>query len=180
MRWFYIIAISVVALLVVSPMVFLAGEFKEQHPEGVLSWNTYASAVKSIDPATAGDVTSASIQANIYESLYAYHYLKRPLEVVVQLADSMPRVSENGLVYTIKLKPGVLFHRNPCFGPDPDPQHEWATRTVDARDFVLSLKRVADYHINTGLAWAFLAGRIVGLDAFRAQLTPDLPGSSAS
>lgn len=169
MRWFYISALAVVTLLLLSPLAFLSGEFKEQHPEGVLSWNTYGSAVKSIDPATAGDVTSASIQANFYESLYAYHYLKRPLEVVPQLADSLPRFTEDGLTYTIRLKPGVLYHRNACFGSDPSGEHTWATRTVTAEDFVLAFKRVADYHINTGLAWAFLAGRIVGLDAYRAR-----------
>jgi oligopeptide transport system substrate-binding protein len=169
MRWFYIIAIAVVAVLTLSPLVFLAGDMKEQHPEGVLSWNTYASAVKSIDPATAGDVTSAGIQANFYESLYAYHYLKRPLEVEPQLADGMPEVSADGLVYTIRIKPGVRFHRNACFGPDPTGAHQWNTRTVTAHDFVLACKRIADYHINTGLAWAFLADRIAGLDAFRER-----------
>ncbi len=169
MRWFYISSIAVVALLALSPMAFLTGELREQHPEGMLSWNTYGSAVKSIDPATAGDVTSAGIQANIYESLYAYHYLKRPVEVEPQLAAAMPEVSADGLVYTIRIKPGVRYHRNACFGPDPSGAHQWHTRTVCAQDFVTACKRVADYHINTGLAWAFLAERIVGLDAFRER-----------
>lgn len=169
MRWFYVTALAIVAALVLSPLAFLAGEFEEQHPDGVLSWNTYASAVKSIDPATAGDVTSASIQANFYESLFTYHYLKRPLEVIPQLAAGMPEVSDDGLTYTIRLLPGVKYHRNACFGPDLVTGHTWSTRTVRAEDFVLAFKRVADYHINTGLAWAFLAHRIVGLDAFREQ-----------
>ena len=124
---------------------------------------------KSLDPATCGDVTSSTIQANFYEGLYTYHYLKRPVEVVEQLADGMPRVSPDGLTYTIRIKKGILYHRNPCFGKDPTGAHAWNTRMVTADDFVLSLKRVADYHVNTGLAWAFLADRIVGLDAYREK-----------
>lgn len=169
MRWFYLVALLVAAALVASPMVFLGDELEEQHPEGILSWNTYGSAVKSIDPATCGDVSSASIQANFYESLYTYHYLKRPLEVIPQLAAGMPEVSDDGLTYTIRLTPGVLYHRNICFGTEPSGKHQWSTRTVRAEDFVLAFKRIADYHINTGLAWAFLAGRIEGLDAFRQR-----------
>ncbi len=38
-----------------------------------------------------------------------------------------------------------------------------------AEDFVLSFKRIADYHINTGLAWAFIANRIKGLDDYRER-----------
>ncbi len=169
MRWFYITAILVVAAMVLSPMAFLSGELKEQHPEGVLSWSTYGSAIKSIDPATCGDVSSASVQSHFYEGLYTYHYLKRPVEVVPQLAAAMPEVSDDGFTYTIRLLPGVQYHRNPCFGQDSTGEHEWGTRTMRAEDFVLAFKRVADYHINTGLAWAFLAGRVVGLDNYRQR-----------
>jgi oligopeptide transport system substrate-binding protein len=169
MRWFYITALLVVAGMVLSPMLLLGDEFKEQHPEGVLSWSTYGSAIKSIDPATCGDVSSASIQSNFYEGLYTYHYLKRPVEVVPQLAVGMPEISEDGLTYTVRLQPGVLYHRNACFGRDASGSHTWSTRPMRAEDFVLAFKRVADYHINTGLAWAFLAGRIQGLDDFRER-----------
>jgi oligopeptide transport system substrate-binding protein len=169
MKKFYIIAVILVVCLVLSPLIFLADVFKEVHPKGMLYWNTYESAVKSIDAATCGDVTSATIQGNFYESLYAYHFLKRPLEVEPQLALSMPDISADGFVYTIKIRPGIFFHRNPCFGKDSGDPQRWATRELRAEDFVLGFKRVADYHINTGLAWAFLANRIVGLDEFREK-----------
>jgi oligopeptide transport system substrate-binding protein len=170
MKSFYISALLIVAALIVSPIVFLGDVFREEHPrDETVYWSTYGSAVKSIDPATCGDVTSATVQGNVYESLYCYHYLKRPLEVVPQLADSFPRVSDEGLTYTIRIAPGILYHRNACFGRDPGDGSRWATREVSAKDFELAFKRVADYHINTGLAWAFLAGRIRGLDEYRAK-----------
>lgn len=169
MKSFYIITLFVVIPLIVSPLIFLADVFQTKRHEGVFIRNTYSAAVKSIDPATAGDTTSASIQANFYESLYSYHFLKRPLEVIPQLAADMPHISEDGLVVTIPLKRHVTYHRNPCFSKDQSEKHLWATRAVEARDFVLAFKRIADYHMNTGLAWAFLANRIVGLDAYREK-----------
>ena len=167
MKWSYALLLLVALLLTLSPFLLLSGEFRAEQAAGVTYRATYSAAVKSMDPATCGDVTSASIQGNIYEGLYTYHFLKRPVEVVCQLAADFPQVSDNGLTYTIPLRTGVLFHRNPCFGDKFD--GVWPTREVTADDFVFAFKRIADYHISTGLAWAFLAERIEGLDAFREQ-----------
>jgi oligopeptide transport system substrate-binding protein len=167
MKWFYIISVSIALLLCVFPLFLLQEHEGRSGTSGTVHNLLYSSDVKSLDPATCGDDMSSTIQANMFENLYGYHYLKRPLEVVALLADSMPRVSKDGLTYTIKIKPNVLFHRNPCFGKDPSGKHRWNTRAVTAKDFVFALKRVADYHINTGLSWAFLADRIVGLDEYR-------------
>jgi len=165
MKWFYAIALLVVSGLALLPLTYLRGESDSQYAGRVVSYDSYGAEVKSLDPATCGDTTSASIQGNIYEGLYTYHWLKRPLEVIPQLAAEMPEVSDDGLVYTIKLKPGIRYSRNACFGTDADGRAR--TRTVRAADFVLSFKRAADYHINTGLAWAFLSNRIAGLDEWR-------------
>lgn len=167
MKWFYLALSIVLILLILSPFFMLSDEFKKQQADGTVYHAEYSSAVKSIDPATCGDVTSSSIQANIYEGLYCYHYLKRPLEAVPQIAEDLPEISEDGLTYTIHLKKNVLYHRNPCFGEEGN--GIWETRAVNAADFLLSFKRVADYHINTGLAWAFMAGRIEGLDDYRKK-----------
>jgi oligopeptide transport system substrate-binding protein len=166
MKYFYSIALLVVAVLVLFPVFLLTPDSPEDTSDTVIYRLTYPADVKSLDPATCGDEMSSSIQGNVYEGLYAYHYLKRPLEVIPQLTLGMPEVSEDGLTYTIRLKPGVLYHRNPCFGMSGG---KWSTRAMTAADFVLAFKRVADYHINTGLAWAFIAGRIVGLDAYRER-----------
>lgn len=169
MKSFYIIALCVAALLVASPLIFLSDVFHPPQQQGVIVRNIYASAVKSIDPATAGDTTSASIQANFYESLYAYHFLKRPLEVVPQLAAAMPEVSEDGLTVTISIRQDIYYQRNACFQKNIKEQGKGDTRRVSSGDFILAFKRIADYHINTGLAWAFLANRIRGLDAYREK-----------
>ncbi|MBN2188862.1 MAG: hypothetical protein JW699_05370 [Chitinispirillaceae bacterium] len=166
MKRFYLIALLVVAALVLFPLFLLTPESQEGRSGKVVYRLTYPADVKSLDPATCGDDMSSNIQGNCYEGLYNYHYLKRPLEVVPQLAAAMPEVSEDGLTYTIRLLPGVRYHRNPCFG---GADSAWNSRVMHAGDFVFSFKRIADYHINTGLGWAFIAGRIVGLDAFRER-----------
>jgi oligopeptide transport system substrate-binding protein len=173
MKWFYGISLLVVAVLTLFPVFLLSGDTVERHAgshaSSMVYRITYSADVKSIDPATCGDDMSSAIQGNFYEGLFTYHYLKRPLEVVPLLAAALPDIAPDGLTYTIHLKPGIVYHRNACFNKDPTGRHVWNTRCVHAEDFVLSFKRIADYHINTGLAWAFIANRIAGLDEYRER-----------
>jgi oligopeptide transport system substrate-binding protein len=178
MKWFYITSLAVTVALAMSPFLLLEKQAANPYGDRVVLWDSFGSAVKSIDPATCGDTTSHGIQANVYEGLYCYHFLKRPPEVVPQLAAEMPQISEDGLTYTIRLKNDARFHRNPCFGVEPPAEsggpgqaqgRRYKTRGVQAKDFVLAFKRCADYHVNTGLAWAFLSNRIVGLDQWRKK-----------
>ena len=173
MKGFYIIALAVVAALALTPFMFLPAPEPNRYANQVVRYGVYSSAVRSVDPATCGDTTSSLFIANVFEGLYTYHFLKRPAHssvVPLLAADDQPKpdISPDGLTYTIKLRPGVRYHRNPCFGRDTTGEHEWATRTMKARDFVLTFKRVADYHINAGLSWAF-AERIKGITAYRKK-----------
>src|SRR5690554_3653773 len=115
-------------------------------------YSSYGAKVRSLDPATCGDTTSAMIQGNIYDSLYGYDYLRRPVQAVPVLAEDMPEKSDDGLIYTIKIRKGIYYAPNECFGISPDGKAK--TREVTADDFVLAFKRIADYHINTQLAFA--------------------------
>ncbi len=173
MKGFYIIALVVVAALALTPYLFLPAPEPDLYADQVVRYGVYSSAVRSVDPATCGDTTSSSFIANVFEGLYTYHFLKRPAHsaVIPQLASdeqATPDVSADGLTYTIKLRPGVTYHRNPCFGGNPLDRETWQTRTMKAEDFVLTFKRVADYHINAGLSWAF-AERIKGIKAYRKK-----------
>ena len=169
MKWFYITSVALVAALSFSPLATLRQENLDFLAGKAVSYRTYGAKVKSIDPATCGDTTSADIQGEIYESLYTYHYLKRPLEVIPQLADGMPRVSPDRLTYAIRIRPDATYRRNPCFGTRGDGSGRFATRAVTAADFVLQFKRIADYHIETDLAFAFISDKIVGVEDFRSR-----------
>jgi ABC-type transport system substrate-binding protein len=166
MRWFCVTSLAVVAGLTACPLLLVPPPGGDEWAGRIVSFDAYGTAIRSFDPATCGDTASTHFQANCYEGLYAYHYLERPAEVVPQLAAEMPEISADGLTYRVRIRPGVKFPRNPCFGTDAAGRPR--TRAVTARDFVLSFRRVADYHVHTGLAWAF-AARIKGLREYRER-----------
>jgi oligopeptide transport system substrate-binding protein len=197
MKAFYIISILIVALMALAPypLVWIA-EHDEKNIDEIfdrvvidydddgrpiynnnptIRFTSYGATISSLDPATCGDTTSAMVQGNIFEGLYGYHYLKRPVELEPLLADAMPTVSDDGLVYTIPIRRGVMFSRHPCFGEDT--HGRWATREVTADDFVLAFKRTADPMIDEGLVRTFLIKRIIGFEDFYNSLednhTPD-------
>jgi len=165
MKSFYFTSIVIVLALAAAPFVFLPRAGLDRFKGKVVLYNVYGAKVKSIDPATSGDTTSASMQGNVFEGLYTYHYLKRPVEVVCQLAEALPKVSPDGLTYTIRIKEGVKFARNPCFGVDEAGQPK--TRFLRAEDFITSFKRIADYHLTTSLSLAFVEDKISGLAEYR-------------
>jgi ABC-type transport system substrate-binding protein len=113
-----------------------------------------------LDPVQAGDTLSGGIVAQIYDSLYEYHYLKRPYELKPCLAEALPDVSEDGLTYTIRVKKGVYFQDDPCFV-----QTGGKGREVTAHDFVYSIKRLADRGNKPRGFW-LVQGKVLGLDDF--------------
>ena len=187
MKWFYIITAALMVIMGLSPIYLIKpvdtsvmkGKVADPIPENAPShynptfhdvtviYDSYGEKIKSLDPATCGDTSSAGIQGNLYESLYAYHFLERPIEIIPQLAESMPEVSPDGLTYTIRIKKGVKYHHNECFGQNSN--GEPRTREVKAQDFVLAFKRICDYHVTTELSYAFIEGKIAGVAEYRAK-----------
>jgi len=176
MKWFYIITLLLTIALVIAPFWLLEEENTSQFEGKIVEYTTYTAKIDSIDPATCGNTPSARIQGGFYEGLYTYHYLKRPLEVIPDLAASMPEISDDGLTYTVKLRKNVKYFRNPCFGRESGGEHEYKTRTVTADDVVLAYKRVGDFHVNTRLSLAFLQGKILGMDEYRRKTRSYAPG----
>jgi oligopeptide transport system substrate-binding protein len=115
--------------------------------------------VQVLDPANVGDAVSDAVASEIFESLYQYHYLKRPYELIPRLAADMPEVGGDGLTYTIKIKKGVYFADDTCFDGGKG-------RELKASDFVFAWKRIADVKTRSKMWWLF-DNKIVGLDEFR-------------
>lgn len=113
----------------------------------------------TLDPVRAATIYTNFVVLNVFDTLYAYKYLKRPYELKPNLATAMPEVSEDGLTYTIHIKKGVEFQDNQAF-------NNGKGREVHASDFVYSLQRHFDKKFNSQGAWVF-AGRIVGLDDWK-------------
>ncbi len=119
--------------------------------------------IRGFDPARVGDVPSAQALQRIYEGLVQVAYLARPYQVEPLLAVALPEVSEDGLTYTFRLRPGLYFQDDACFTAS-----DGKGREVVAEDAVYSLKRIADAKLASTGWWA-LDGRIEGLDAFRVR-----------
>lgn len=107
-----------------------------------------AAEIKTLDPISVDDIYSSQAVALVYEGLYSYHLLKRPLVVEPSLAEALPTTSKDGLTYTIKIKPGVKFQDDPCF---PNGKG----REVVADDFIYAWKRLMDPKSKSTGAWVF-------------------------
>lgn len=117
--------------------------------------------VQGLDPIRVRDDYAVHEAGKVYEGLLDYHYLKRPLELVPNLAVATPTISADQLVYTFKIRKGVKFHDNPCF-----PKGKGRELTV--HDFVYSFKRLADPKHQSLNFW-LIDGKIKGLNEWRQQ-----------
>lgn len=93
------------------------------------------------DPAIVDDSITANVLAQCYDGLYK---LDKDGNVVANLAEDLPTISEDGLTYTIKLKDGLT----------------WSDGTpLTAKDFVWSWKRAMT---TEGYYTNFMYGYIAG------------------
>jgi len=132
----------------------------KNEPPGTLHLASIAK-IKGLDPAFADDLYSGLEVQKGYDSLYQYHYLKRPFQLIPNLAESMPEMSADRKTLTIKLKKGVVFHDDPCFKESGGKGREFI-----AEDVVYTYKRLADPKINSTGWWIF-DEKIVGLNEWR-------------
>ena len=131
-------------------------------------------APRSLDPAQASSIYAKMLVVNLYDTLYRYKYLARPYQLAPNLAEGLPQVSSDGLIYTIRIRPGVYFMGDPAF---PDGKG----REVTAEDFVYSLKRHFDPATRAQGAWLW-QDRIVGLDQWQddgSDYDREVPGLRA-
>jgi peptide/nickel transport system substrate-binding protein len=68
---------------------------------------------RTLDPADAYELQSISVIRNLSDRLYNYE--PGNTELKLQLATALPKVSADGLTYTIELRKGVLFHDGTAF-----------------------------------------------------------------
>ncbi len=71
---------------------------------------------RTLDPADAYELSSISLISNMSDRLYAYE--PGDPEVKPDLATALPKVSEDGLTYTIPIRKGVVFHDGTPFNAE--------------------------------------------------------------
>ncbi|MEO7055319.1 MAG: ABC transporter substrate-binding protein [Caldimonas sp.] len=113
----------------------------------------------SLDPVKINDLYSRTLTPHIFEALYKYDHLARPVKVKPLTAEGEPQPSEDFRVWTVRLRRGIYFAADPAF--------KGQRRELVAQDYVYSLKRFAD-PANRSPSWSsYDADKYVGLAQLR-------------
>ena len=139
-------------------VALLATGAQADAPKKVLRY-AFEVAETSLDPVKINDLYSRILTPHIFEGLYHYDHLARPIKVKPLTADGMPQPSSDFRVWTVKVRPGIYFADDPAF--------KGKKRELVAQDYVYSFKRFAD-PANRSPAWSGLeTERLVGLNELR-------------
>ncbi|HEY5798812.1 MAG TPA: ABC transporter substrate-binding protein [Burkholderiaceae bacterium] len=112
-----------------------------------------------MDPAVASDLTTLSLNENIFDPLLRYDYVARPVALQGNTASGLPEVSDGGRTYVFKLRKGVHFA--------PDPAFKGVKRELTAQDYVYTFMRLYDPALKS--PWLFLFdGKLLGDEALKA------------
>ena len=121
----------------------------------------FSTAETSFDPAQISDLYSRTITPHIFEGMYRYDHLARPIKFKPLTAAAMPEVSPDFKVWTIRIQPGIYFAQDPAF--------KGQRRELVAEDYVYVFKRIAD-PANKSQLWPWIETfRIAGLAEARKQ-----------
>ncbi|MFA7171916.1 MAG: ABC transporter substrate-binding protein [Kiritimatiellia bacterium] len=119
--------------------------------------------VASMDPSQAASVYSSQAVQMCYETLLEFDYHARPYRLIPALAQSLPEINSNALVYVFRINPNACFQADRCFGTDSSGVLKG--RSVVAEDLIYSLKRLADRKVSSPGSW-LVDDTIKGMRAF--------------
>ena len=127
-------------------------------PQKVLRY-AFEVAETGLDPAKISDTYSRTLTPHIFEALYKYDHLARPVKLKPLTADGMPENSADFRVWTIKVRPGIYFADDPAF--------KGKKRELTAQDYVYSFKRFADPATKSPVWTGLETDRLIGLAELR-------------
>ena len=149
-------------LLQALPAVAAAPAAALARPTRKLLRLALASPETTLDPVqTNSDGNTATVLAHVLEAPLRYDYLARPVRLQPCTAVSLPEVSGDGRVYTLRIRPGILFADDPAFMGRP--------RELVAQDYVYSIKRFFDPRWNSSDLYLYESHHLAGMAAVRTQ-----------
>jgi ABC-type transport system substrate-binding protein len=154
MRIHHTLSILAAAALLAAPASAPAAD-----PSKVLRY-AFRVAETSFDPAAASDLYSSMVFSNIFDTPLTYDFLARPVKLIPSTLAEMPKVTEGGTLYSMRVKPGIYFADDPVF--------KGRKRELVAEDFVYSIKRLFDPKVISPNLYQ-LEGQIVGMDEVLAK-----------
>ena len=113
------------------------------------------------DPAQISDLYSRVVTPHIFEALFEYDPLARPYKIRPLTAQSMPEVSADFKVWTVRLRPGIYFADDPAF--------KGRKRELVAADYAYSLKRFFDPATKSPMYSNMKDQGVLGLDELRQE-----------
>ncbi len=120
------------------------------------------------DPAQINDLYSRTVTPHIFEALYEYDHLARPVKIKPLTAAGMPEHSADFRTWTVKIRPGIFFADDPAF--------KGKKRELVAQDYVYGLKRFADPAVKSPVWTTVEAVNYLGLsDLFKQALASKKP-----
>jgi ABC-type transport system substrate-binding protein len=111
------------------------------------------------DPAQISDLYSRTLAANVFDSLYEYEFLARPVRIRPNTATALPEASADFKTFTIHVKPGIYFSDDPAF--------KGKKRELTAEDYVYSIKRLYDPRWKSPSYSSMENNRVLGLEELR-------------
>ncbi len=149
------------------------GGHQQEAGEKVLRY-AFQIAETGFDPGQISDLYSRIAVANMFEGLYSFDYLARPVAVVSTSAVAMPVVSDNFRTFTIQIKKGIYFADDAAFC-DQDGKN-CKKRELTAQDFVYSFKRHFDPKVKSYAYDSLRESNLIGLGDLRKAA--EKPGAS--
>ena len=154
-----------IGMMIVALAAGLSACDNSPHPLNAASSNTMYAAFqerspKYLDPTSSYSNNETPIVYHVYEPLYSYHYLKRPMELIPKLATELPKVTflaKDGKVlpitasaeeieesvYEIPIRKGVQFAPHPAFA-------KYSSETKDSKSeyayHALTLAQIGKKH----------------------------------
>ena len=120
----------------------------------------FPAAETGFDPVRVSDLYSNIVNSGIFQPLVTYDWMARPSTIVADAAQALPEVTEDGTLYTFKIRKGLYFSADPAF--------KGQKRELTAQDFVYTLMRHIDPK-NKSPRVADLDDKIEGFAAARRQ-----------
>jgi len=111
------------------------------------------------DPAQISDLYSSTMCANMFDALYEYEFLARPIRLRANTAAAMPEVSDDYKTFTVHVRPGIYFADDPAFNG--------RKRELVAADYVYSIKRHFDPRLKSPRLSGFENTKLVGMTELR-------------
>jgi len=137
--------------------------------EGVrVRYQALPNVIKTLDPAVSYSALEHAITAQVYDTLFEYHYLKRPYELMPALAVEVPQPTshpDGRVSYAFRLREGMIYQEDPAFTLGGEGR---LTREIVAADIAFELMRIADPDVTSPVVTTF--SKIEGFSEFSQEL----------